>query len=91
MSSDQGGEPQLQEEAEPGSKTRGEDETVLGTGGDSCGMVSTGLSLHDTLPFALFCNESCGFALLTIFPFSNHVRLLQVGPAFFNVMLTFVG
>ncbi|KAL2104101.1 hypothetical protein ACEWY4_000969 [Coilia grayii] len=41
MSSDQGGEPQLQEEAEPGSKTRGEDETVLGTGGDSGGMVTS--------------------------------------------------
>ncbi|XP_062397275.1 la ribonucleoprotein 4Aa isoform X4 [Sardina pilchardus] len=41
MSSDQGGVPQLQEEAEPGSKTRGEDETVLGTGGDSGGMVTS--------------------------------------------------
>ncbi|XP_012679704.2 la-related protein 4 isoform X3 [Clupea harengus] len=41
MSSDQGGEPQLQEEVEPGSITRGEDETVLGTGGDSGGMVTS--------------------------------------------------
>lgn len=49
MSSDQGGEPQLQEEAEPGSKTRGEDETVLGTGGDSGSMVSMGLSLNCTV------------------------------------------
>ncbi|XP_051735685.1 la-related protein 4 isoform X3 [Ctenopharyngodon idella] len=35
MSSDQGGEPQLQEEAEPGPKTRREDEITPGTGGDS--------------------------------------------------------
>lgn len=43
MSSDQGGEPQLQEEAEPGPKTRGEDEITPGTGGDSGVMVSRGL------------------------------------------------
>ncbi|XP_030623342.1 la ribonucleoprotein 4Aa isoform X2 [Chanos chanos] len=41
MSSDQGGEPQLQEEVEPGSKTRGEDETALGTGANSGGMVTS--------------------------------------------------
>ncbi|XP_016120280.1 ATP-dependent 6-phosphofructokinase, muscle type-like, partial [Sinocyclocheilus grahami] len=35
MSSDQGGEPQLQEEAEPGPRPRGEDEITPGTGGDS--------------------------------------------------------
>lgn len=40
MSSDQGGEPQLQEEAEPGPKTRGEDEIAPGTGGDSGVMVT---------------------------------------------------
>uniref|UniRef100_A0A673NK89 La-related protein 4-like n=1 Tax=Sinocyclocheilus rhinocerous TaxID=307959 RepID=A0A673NK89_9TELE len=40
MSSDQGGEPQLQEEAEPGPKTRGEDEITPGTGGDSGVMVT---------------------------------------------------
>lgn len=43
MSSDQGGEPQLQEEAEPGPKPRGEDEITPGTGGDSGVMVSRGL------------------------------------------------
>ncbi|XP_026092543.1 la-related protein 4-like isoform X2 [Carassius auratus] len=40
MSSDQGGEPQLQEEAEPGPKPRGEDEITPGTGGDSGVMVT---------------------------------------------------
>ncbi|KAI2649688.1 ATP-dependent 6-phosphofructokinase, muscle type [Labeo rohita] len=40
MSSDQGGKPQLQEEAEPGPKTRGEDEITPGTGGDSGVMVT---------------------------------------------------
>ncbi|XP_051515382.1 la-related protein 4-like isoform X3 [Myxocyprinus asiaticus] len=40
MSSDQGGEPQLQEEAEPGPKTRGEDLIIPGTGGDSGVMVT---------------------------------------------------
>lgn len=54
MSSDQGGEPQLQEEAEPGPKTRGEDEIAPGTGGDSGVMVSTGLLVrkrpHAPLP-----------------------------------------
>lgn len=40
MSSDQGGEPQLQEEAEPGPETRGEDEIAPGTGGDSGVMVT---------------------------------------------------
>ncbi|XP_067302158.1 la ribonucleoprotein 4Aa isoform X4 [Pseudorasbora parva] len=40
MSSDQGGESQLQEEAEPGPKTRGEDEITPGTGGDSSVMVT---------------------------------------------------
>lgn len=40
MSSDQGGEPQLQEEAEPGPKTRGEEEITPGTGGDSGVMVT---------------------------------------------------
>ncbi|XP_051518973.1 la-related protein 4-like isoform X3 [Myxocyprinus asiaticus] len=40
MSSDQGGEQQLQEEAEPGPKTRGEDEITPGTGGDSGVMVT---------------------------------------------------
>ncbi|XP_051961630.1 la-related protein 4 isoform X2 [Xyrauchen texanus] len=40
MSSDQGGEPQLQEEAEPGPKTRGADLITPGTGGDSGVMVT---------------------------------------------------
>ncbi|KTG32387.1 hypothetical protein cypCar_00027400, partial [Cyprinus carpio] len=40
MSSDQGGEPQLQEEADPGPETRGEDEITPGTGGDSGVMVT---------------------------------------------------
>lgn len=44
MSSDQGGEPPLlQEEADPGPKTRGKDEAPLGTEGGSGGMVSRGL------------------------------------------------
>ncbi|KAM6977773.1 la ribonucleoprotein 4Aa [Aplochiton taeniatus] len=42
MSSDQGGEPPLlQEEADPGPKTRGEDEAPLGIGGGSGGMVTS--------------------------------------------------
>ncbi|TRZ00035.1 hypothetical protein DNTS_033581 [Danionella cerebrum] len=43
MSSDQGGEPQLQEEAEPGPETREEDKIAPGTGGESGIMVSRGL------------------------------------------------
>ncbi|XP_028979775.2 la-related protein 4 isoform X2 [Esox lucius] len=42
MSSDQGGEPpQLQEEADPGPETCVEDETPLGIGGGSGGMVTS--------------------------------------------------
>ncbi|KAK6308475.1 hypothetical protein J4Q44_G00217460 [Coregonus suidteri] len=42
MSSDQGGEPRLlQEEADPGPKTCGEEETPLGIGGGSGGMVTS--------------------------------------------------
>ena len=41
MSSDQSGEPPLlQEEADPGPKTGGKDETPLGSEGGSGGMVS---------------------------------------------------
>ncbi|XP_076874680.1 la ribonucleoprotein 4Aa isoform X2 [Brachyhypopomus gauderio] len=40
MSSDQGGEP-LQEEAEPGSGARVDDETTVGTGADSGDMVTS--------------------------------------------------
>lgn len=44
MSSDQGGEPRLlQEEGDPGPKTCVEDDTPLGIGGGSGGMVSCGL------------------------------------------------
>ncbi|XP_023847562.1 la-related protein 4 isoform X1 [Salvelinus sp. IW2-2015] len=43
MSSDQGGEPRLlqEEEADPGPKTCGEEETPLGIGGGSGGMVTS--------------------------------------------------
>lgn len=41
MSSDQSGEPPLlQEEADPGPKTGGKDEALLGSEGGSGGMVS---------------------------------------------------
>ncbi|XP_028849183.1 la ribonucleoprotein 4Aa [Denticeps clupeoides] len=41
MNSDQGGEPQLQEEAEPGSESRGEDEAAPGAGEESSVMVTS--------------------------------------------------
>ncbi|KAJ8397038.1 hypothetical protein AAFF_G00010920 [Aldrovandia affinis] len=41
MSSEQGGDPQKQEEAEPGPDTRGEGERIPETGGDQGGMVTS--------------------------------------------------
>ncbi|KAG9340269.1 hypothetical protein JZ751_021712 [Albula glossodonta] len=41
MSSEQGGDPQKQEEAEPGPDTKGEGERIPETGGDQGGMVTS--------------------------------------------------
>lgn len=91
MSSDQGGEPQLQEEAEPGSKTRGEDETVLGTGGDSGSMVSVGLSLNFIVQ-SFIRNFGRSFYTTDDCPFGSRVILeeCRLGQNF-NVKLTFAG